>query len=68
MTTYSRSGQGAGTRQRFFAALSHQVTSIERIPAVADLARKNLAAIGITQICDVVVGGWNSWISCEAAI
>ena len=37
-------GSGSGYQTAILAALSHHVTSIERIPSVADLARKNLAA------------------------
>jgi protein-L-isoaspartate(D-aspartate) O-methyltransferase len=40
-------GSGSGYQTAILAALAHQVISIERIPEVADLARKNLAALGI---------------------
>ena len=40
-------GSGSGYQTAILSALSHRVISIERIPKVADLARKNLAALGI---------------------
>jgi len=40
-------GSGSGYQTAILSALSRQVISIERIPGVADLARKNLAALGI---------------------
>jgi protein-L-isoaspartate(D-aspartate) O-methyltransferase len=43
-------GTGTGYQTAILAALSRHVTTIERIPAVADLARKNLAAIGMKNV------------------
>ena len=43
-------GSGSGYQTAILAALSHQVISIERIPAVAHLARKNLARLGIQNV------------------
>ena len=40
-------GSGSGYQTAILAALTRQVISIERISTVADLARKNLAALGI---------------------
>jgi protein-L-isoaspartate(D-aspartate) O-methyltransferase len=40
-------GSGSGYQTAILAALSRRVISIERIHAVADLARKNLAVLGI---------------------
>jgi protein-L-isoaspartate(D-aspartate) O-methyltransferase len=50
-------GSGSGYQTAIVAALSHQVTSIERIPSVADLARKNLAAVGVKNVRIVVGDG-----------
>ena len=50
-------GSGSGYQTAILATLSHQVTSIERIPSVADLARKNLAAVGVKNVRIVVGDG-----------
>jgi protein-L-isoaspartate(D-aspartate) O-methyltransferase len=47
-------GSGSGYQTAILAALSHHVTSIERISSVADLARKNLAVIGVKNVRIVV--------------
>ncbi len=43
-------GTGCGYQAAILAKLVRKVTSIERIPAVADLARSNLAALGISNV------------------
>jgi protein-L-isoaspartate(D-aspartate) O-methyltransferase len=48
-------GAGCGYQAAVLAALVKKVTTIERIPAVADLARHNLAALDISN-AEVVVG------------
>jgi protein-L-isoaspartate(D-aspartate) O-methyltransferase len=48
-------GTGCGYQAAVLATLVRKVTSIERIPAVAELAKANLVAIGIKNI-DVIVG------------
>jgi protein-L-isoaspartate(D-aspartate) O-methyltransferase len=48
-------GAGCGYQAAVLAALVKKVTTIERIPAVADLARHNLAALDIYN-AEVVVG------------
>jgi protein-L-isoaspartate(D-aspartate) O-methyltransferase len=48
-------GTGCGYQAALLAALVRQVTTIERIPEVAGLARENLASIGIKNV-DVIVG------------
>jgi protein-L-isoaspartate(D-aspartate) O-methyltransferase len=48
-------GSGSGYQTAILAALSQHVTSIERIPQVADLARKNLAALGAKN-AQIIVG------------
>jgi protein-L-isoaspartate(D-aspartate) O-methyltransferase len=50
-------GAGSGYQTAILAALSHHVISIERIPSVADLARKNLATIGVKNVRIVVGDG-----------
>ena len=50
-------GSGSGYQTAILAALSQQVTSIERISSVADLARKNLAALGEKNVRIVVGDG-----------
>ena len=53
-------GTGCGYQAAILAKLVRKVTSIERIPAVADLARSNLTALGISnveiQIADGTLG------------
>jgi protein-L-isoaspartate(D-aspartate) O-methyltransferase len=48
-------GTGCGYQVAVLATLVRKVTSIERIPEVARLAKANLAAIGIKNV-DVIVG------------
>ncbi len=48
-------GTGCGYQAAVLAELVRQVTTIERIPEVAGLARANLAAIGIKNV-EVIVG------------
>jgi len=48
-------GAGCGYQAAVLAALVKKVTTIERIPAVAELARHNLAALDISN-AEVVVG------------
>ena len=48
-------GTGCGYQAAILAALVRQVTTIERIPEVAGLARANLAALGIMNV-EVIVG------------
>jgi protein-L-isoaspartate(D-aspartate) O-methyltransferase len=48
-------GGGSGYQAAVLAALSKHVTTIERIPAVADLAKRNLAALDICNV-DIIVG------------
>jgi protein-L-isoaspartate(D-aspartate) O-methyltransferase len=48
-------GTGSGYQTAILAALAKHVVTIERIPAVADLARSNLSRSGITNI-DLIVG------------
>lgn len=43
-------GAGSGYQAAILASLVRQVTTIERIPAVADLARKNLARLGLKNV------------------
>ncbi len=43
-------GTGCGYQAAILAKLVRKVTSVERIPAVADLARSNLAALGISNV------------------
>jgi protein-L-isoaspartate(D-aspartate) O-methyltransferase len=43
-------GTGCGYQAAILAKLVRKVTSVERIPAVADLARSNLAAFGISNV------------------
>jgi protein-L-isoaspartate(D-aspartate) O-methyltransferase len=43
-------GTGCGYQAAILAKLVSKVTSIERIPAVADLARSNLTALGISNV------------------
>ncbi len=43
-------GTGCGYQAAILAKLVRKVTSIERIPAVADLARSNLTALGISNV------------------
>jgi len=50
-------GSGSGYQTAILAVLSYHVTSIERIPSVADLARKNLAAINIKNVRILVGDG-----------
>jgi protein-L-isoaspartate(D-aspartate) O-methyltransferase len=48
-------GTGCGYQAAVLATRVRKVTSIERIPEVAELAKANLAAIGIKNV-DVIVG------------
>ncbi len=48
-------GAGCGYQAAVLSMLVHQVTTIERIPAVADLARKNIAALHYDNV-EVIVG------------
>lgn len=48
-------GAGCGYQAAVLAALVRQVTTIERIPEVAGLARANLAAVGSKNV-EVIVG------------
>jgi protein-L-isoaspartate(D-aspartate) O-methyltransferase len=48
-------GTGSGYQAAILSRLVKKVTSIERIPAVADLAKRNLAALHYTNI-EIVVG------------
>lgn len=48
-------GAGCGYQAAVLSVLVRQVTSIERIPAVADFARKNLAALHYDNV-EVIVG------------
>jgi protein-L-isoaspartate(D-aspartate) O-methyltransferase len=48
-------GTGCGYQAAILAALVRQVTTIERIPKVAGLARANLAAVGSKNV-EVIVG------------
>lgn len=48
-------GTGCGYQAAVLATLVRTVTSIERIPEVAELAKANLAAIGIKNV-DVIMG------------
>jgi protein-L-isoaspartate(D-aspartate) O-methyltransferase len=43
-------GTGCGYQAAILAKLVRNVTSVERIPAVADLARSNLTALGISNV------------------
>lgn len=43
-------GTGCGYQAAILAKLVRKVTSVERIPAVADLARSNLTALGISNV------------------
>lgn len=43
-------GTGCGYQAAILAKLVRKVTSVERIPAIADLARSNLAALGISNV------------------
>jgi protein-L-isoaspartate(D-aspartate) O-methyltransferase len=48
-------GTGCGYQAAILSDIVRQVTSIERIPQVAELARANLMAVGIKNV-DVIVG------------
>lgn len=48
-------GAGSGYQAAILAALVRKVTAVERIPAVADLARKNMATLNIEN-AEIVVG------------
>lgn len=48
-------GTGTGYQTAILAALAKKVVTIERIPAVAELARSNLSRLGITNV-EMVVG------------
>lgn len=50
-------GTGSGYQTAILAALAKHVVTIERIPAVADLARSNLSRLGLTNIEMVVRDG-----------
>jgi protein-L-isoaspartate(D-aspartate) O-methyltransferase len=48
-------GAGSGYQAAILAALAKKVITIERIPAVADMARTNLAKLGITN-ANLIIG------------
>jgi protein-L-isoaspartate(D-aspartate) O-methyltransferase len=50
-------GTGCGYQSAVLANLVKKVTSIERIPAVADLARSNLTALGFSNIEIITTDG-----------
>jgi protein-L-isoaspartate(D-aspartate) O-methyltransferase len=50
-------GAGSGYQAAVLARLVRHVTTIERIPAVADLARKNIAMLGIGNVSIIVGDG-----------
>jgi protein-L-isoaspartate(D-aspartate) O-methyltransferase len=50
-------GAGSGYQAAILSILVQHVTTIERIPAVADLARENLAKIGLKNISIIVGDG-----------
>ena len=50
-------GTGCGYQSAVLAHLVKKVTSIERIPAVADLARSNLTALGFSNIEIITTDG-----------
>jgi len=50
-------GAGSGYQAAILSMLVQQVTTIERIPAVADLARENLVKIGLQNISIIVGDG-----------
>lgn len=50
-------GAGSGYQAAILAALTKKVITIERIPAVADLARSNLTKVGITNARLVIGDG-----------
>ncbi|MGA2120851.1 MAG: protein-L-isoaspartate(D-aspartate) O-methyltransferase [Methanoregula sp.] len=50
-------GAGSGYQAAILSMLVRYVTTIERIPAVADLARENLAKIGLKNISIIVGDG-----------
>jgi protein-L-isoaspartate(D-aspartate) O-methyltransferase len=50
-------GTGCGYQSAVLANLVKKVTSIERIPAVADLARSNLSALGFSNIEIITADG-----------
>jgi protein-L-isoaspartate(D-aspartate) O-methyltransferase len=48
-------GGGSGYQAAVLGAIVRHVTTVERIPSVADLAKRNLAALHICNV-DVIVG------------
>lgn len=48
-------GAGSGYQAAILSRLVQHVTTIERIPKVADLARRNLAELGLKNV-DIIVG------------
>jgi protein-L-isoaspartate(D-aspartate) O-methyltransferase len=48
-------GTGSGYQAALLSRLAAEVVTVERLPEVADFARKNLAALGIKNV-DVIVG------------
>jgi len=50
-------GTGSGYQAAILAKLVKKVTSIERIPAVADLARSNLADLGVSNVEIITTDG-----------
>jgi protein-L-isoaspartate(D-aspartate) O-methyltransferase len=48
-------GTGSGYQTAILATLAKHVVTIERVPAIANLARSNLSRLGITNI-DLIVG------------
>jgi protein-L-isoaspartate(D-aspartate) O-methyltransferase len=56
-------GTGSGYQAAILARLAHEVVSLERIPEVAEQARKNLSALGITQVAVIVGDGTEGYPS-----
>jgi protein-L-isoaspartate(D-aspartate) O-methyltransferase len=54
-------GTGSGYHAAVLAQLARDVWSIERKPALADLARRNLVAAGIDNVQVVVGDGWGGY-------
>jgi protein-L-isoaspartate(D-aspartate) O-methyltransferase len=50
-------GTGSGYQAAILARLAGEVVSLERIPEVAEQARKNLSALGITRVAVIVGDG-----------
>jgi protein-L-isoaspartate(D-aspartate) O-methyltransferase len=54
-------GAGSGYQAAILSRLVKKVTSIERIPKVADQARSNLARLNITNVMVVIADGTKGW-------